>query len=204
MRTRVCQRNYLLGLLLVSLWLLAACGTPIGPTTTAPAPVTPPGHTPTPAVRPTLPPTWTPTDTLTPVPPTVTPTVTRTPTITPTPDDAGRCAALVVLGHPQADARLVYARPNAFTFMWNYPLFEGTVILTIKRVGTTLEQIIPVPGPETVVASIPRRALYGPGIYEWSIAPLGEDGEPLTACQLTGRFTLLLRERTAQPLTPEP
>ncbi len=152
--------------------------------------------TPPPTRQPfTLPPTWTPTPSATSAPP----TATRTPTLTaiplPTLSDADHCAAWALISHPADGARLVWARHRAVSFIWDYPLPGGWVTLTITRAGTEYRRTIRLPGPGTVVATVPFRSLFGPGVYRWSAAPSGVDGTPLDSCAASGRLSILLLAR---------
>lgn len=64
--------------------------------------------------------------------------------------------------------------------------------------------------PGVTVAAIPLGALFGPGTYEWLVAPLDDAGEPLADCTHAGAFRIVLRPREArtdsagpQPLLPD-
>ena len=98
---------------------------------------------------------------------------------------------------------MVWHRQKALVYIWNYPLIDETAVLTLQRVGTDWQRLIPMTGPDSVFLTVPRRALIGPGIYAWTLTPLDENGVPLTACAINGRFTLLLRPRTAAPYPAE-
>lgn len=171
--------------------LLAACGLPVPGS--EPTPVT---AVPSPTRRPfSLPPTWTPTFIPTPVPATITPLPSRTPSITPTPGDADRCTAFAVFSHPAAGARLVINQVRSVTFIWEYPVVGGASLFTVGHAGIAGGEGLIIPGPNTVVVTLPLSALDGPGPYRWSIAPIGADGQPLRACEASGRFALVLRPR---------
>ncbi len=171
--------------------LLAACGSSESASSLAP-----PVDTPAATRRPfTLPPTWTPTWTPTPIPPTATPLPSNTPGSTPMPSDADRCAAFVMISHPADGAPIAINKFRAVTFIWNYPVVAGASLLAVVRAGSEGGEALLVPGPDTVVATIPLRALAGPGAYRWTVAPIGADGQPIQACAASGRFALVLRPR---------
>jgi hypothetical protein len=187
----------------------AACGPqPVSPTPTQTLTMTPVPATLAspmePVLRPTLPPTWTPTSTYTPRPPTVTPSPTLTPSITPTLSDADRCAAFLAFSHPADGAQLPLSAYHAVTFIWQYPLPGETVTLRIVRAGSDLDRLLTMPGPQTVVATVPFNALYGPGVYHWQWGPDGPDGQPLAICMVSGTFTIPLRAREDWHWPPPP
>lgn len=190
LNTAKSRLRYRLPTLLLTL-LIAACA----PTPTA----TPtPSPTRTAAPRSTLPPTWTPTDSPTPAPPTRTPSPTTPPTLTPTPDDTARCAAFAPFTGPPDGAALNRREHHTFSFIWEYPLPGESVSLRITHVGSGQTRLLTVPGPDSVVVTLPFRVLYGPGVYAWSLAPDDADGQPLPDCAQTGRFTLLAVPREAR------
>lgn len=88
---------------------------------------------------------------------------------------------------------------RSVTFIWNFPLPGEAVTLTLIQEASGLGRALTVPGPDTVVASLPFHALYGPGPYRWVIAPLGQDGQPLESCRVEGRFLLVARTREDRP-----
>jgi hypothetical protein len=173
---------------------LAACAPEPEPTPThtlTPPPATQtPEATPWQVARPTLPPTWTPTSTYTPLPPSLTPSPTGTPSVTPTLGTAERCDQLWLYGHPAQGAQLSIKDFDQVSFLWQYPLADESVTLTITRAGSDRARVLNVPGPNNVAASIPFRVLYGPGLYRWTLVPEDADGEPLESCRLEGSFTI--------------
>jgi hypothetical protein len=184
------------------IWLLLAACAPaeVTPPTATPtaAPPSATTDTPTPAVRSTLPPTWTPTHTTTPPPPSLTPTPTLTPTVTPTLDDAGRCANLTMIEQPEDHARLIAAVQRSVVFMWTYPVPGESSTLRIVHTASGQGRALTMPGPQSVIAALPLRVLYGPGGYTWRLTPDDRGGSPVTACAVEGQFTILLRDRTTR------
>ena len=152
--------------------------------------------------RPTLPPTWTPTATYTALPPSLTPSPTETPSVTPTLSAAARCARLWLYGHPAQGAQLSIKDFAQVSFLWQYPLADEAVTLTIRLAGGDRARVLTVPGPNNVAASIPFHVLYGPGLYRWSLVPEDADGTPLADCRQEGSFviTVLRREEHRWPL----
>lgn len=188
-----------IGLLAFFVVWLAACS---GPVTSAPTVRPAPTDSPAPAetalplVRPTLPPTWTPTPTWTPLPPSATPTATLPPTLVPTLNAAERCAAFALLGAPVDGLRVTRRAAPGVTFTWSYDQPQGGVILQVTHAASGLGQGLTAPGP--VMVALPFRLLSGPGVYHWTVGPLDAEGALLDECAVSGRFTLLAREREAR------
>lgn len=197
MRSAIQPARRRLALLAFFVFGLAACGgSPAAvPATPSPIQEPPPGATAPPA-RPTLPPTWTLTPTWTPRPPSATPSVTPPPTLAPTLDAEERCAAFALLGAPVDGLRRTRQAAAGVTFTWAADRAEVTVRLHLSAAASGRTWEVTAAGP--VVLALPFRRLAGPDVYHWQIGPLDEDGAPLVDCAVSGRFTLLLRDRTAR------
>lgn len=198
--------GYLAFLLLVLVACAGPPSAPAPPVTSTPAPTQVVATLP---ARQPLPPTWTPTFTFTPVPPTQTPLPTRPPTITPTRSAAERCAAFALLGSPRDGLLTTRARTGRVTFSWSYTLPDGAVQLVVTHAASGQGRELTAPG--VIVAAIPLDALFGPGVYRWSVAPLDDTQMPLSDCAQTGEFRIVQRTREArtdsagpQPFQPDP
>lgn len=175
--------------------MLAACGgSPAAVSPTAPLFQEPPPTAPPP--RPTLPPTWTLTPTWTAPPPSATPSRTPLPTLAPTLAAEERCAAFALLGAPRDGLRLTRRFAPGVTFTWDSDRADVAVRLRLSAATSGRAWEVETAGP--VVLALPFRRLAGPGVYHWEVGPLDEEGAPLAACAVSGRFTLLLRDRTAR------
>ncbi len=142
------------------------------------------------AQRATLPPTWTPTASATITPTasiTPTPTTTPSPTVTLTLPPEEICERLF-LGVVNTAPERVYARDATIPIS----LYSGlpNSAIRFEAINRVSERTLTInlPGGFPLIDNLPLSNFPGPGIYDWTIEIIPDDGDPL--CTRTGTLTI--------------